>query len=69
MNDDDRRTGPGQARQLLDELEVAIVTGPAELHGLYGSAPAATTARHRADASGLHDDWVPAIPGAGEPPD
>ncbi|WP_155992846.1 hypothetical protein [Nocardioides sp. URHA0020] len=47
-------TCPSQARAALDRLEAAIGAEGPDLQGA------------RED---LHGDWVPEIPGSGEPPD
>ena len=46
-------TCPAQARAILDRLEAKVAAAT--------PAPGSTGA--------LQDDWVPTVPGAGEPPD
>jgi hypothetical protein len=50
-----RGTGPGEARQILDELETVVA--------------AETDRSSEAVEGGLHGDLVPQIPGGSEPPD
>ena len=55
-------SGPGQARQIVDELEAAVEADAEHADAEHASGVPAT-------GDDVHGDWVPEVPGSGEPPD